>query len=284
MPRNGTFKKVVILAMVALLFLSVPRAALAIELEVGKSVERRLTVEGKDHDGFSFELKDGDKVEWYITLVTGDVLDIYLMTDTEHQKLDGGGPFIYFSQYSKGNTDFYEDQVEASGTYVGKLALVVMSQGKTNSSSTYDIEVTVTKAPGPTTVFDMICGLGIGICAVLLIGAIVVVAIVYYIWKRMAGAEEKRKGDVAKPGEKPEIRYIDSMMRPGFDIPITEEPKPKKKVTLPRKRRPAPPVKARGRSGTVSRPARARSKGRCPSCGERVDEDQGYCPSCGSDI
>lgn len=283
MVRVAGSRKVVLLVFVAVFVLPFLQTAMGSEHKVDNSVETRLTVEGKDHDDFTFELDDGNTVYWYITLVTGDVLDIYLMTDAEHQKLDGGGSFVYFSQYSKDNTDFYEDQVAGSGTYVGKLALVVMSQGKTNSSSTYDIEVKVKKAPGPTNLLDMLCGLGVGICAVLLIGVVVVIVIIYYIWRRMAGPTRETRADVPKRGEEPKVRYVDSMMRPGFDIPISKEPQPKKPAP-PRKKRHGPRTGPKGQVKAVTRPAKAVPRGRCPSCGERLDEGQGYCPSCGQDI
>jgi hypothetical protein len=129
----------------------------------------------------------------------------------------------------------------------------------------------------------MLCGLGVGICALLIIGAVVLVVLVYYIFKRFSGL--MNEGGTKE--DRPEAKGVDGMTRPGFNVAIgpsaeAARPRPKK-----RKGKARPTMRrAASQRRTPSRAVPARPKGaiKCPKCGETVDSGEGFCPSCGSDL
>jgi hypothetical protein len=253
----------------------------AADFHVSGKFQTRSTVEKKDFDGFLCELEQGDKMTWDVTLVSGDLLNVYLMSGSNYETLKNGTSLSYFSPYSKQRTDFFEGRLNATGSpYTGDLVLVVMTQGDDNSTSTYDVEVKITRSPQPQNLLDMICGLGPGICAVLVLGLVVVIFIIYYIFKKIGGPM------MGSPPTKDRSEFgsIDSMARPGFSVKIGPGAEPKK--AKPSRKR--TPPKTRGsvqsKAQPKARPQKVREKGRCPSCGERVDEGQGFCPSCGGDL
>ena len=203
------------------------------------------------------------------------------MAGEEYEKLKSGGSPIYFSQISKDNVDFDQNEIIGTANYLGEIVLVVETQGTENSSSTYDIEVKIKRVEGPTNFIDQICGLGAGICAILLIGGIVVVIVIYYIFRKFVPDERADRSD---EGGRSTARPMDGMLRPGFDVvtgPAAEPPKPKPSLKKGKGVKRSTP-----KTGTQrpSRPIRPKVPGRCPKCGERVDEDQGFCPSCGADL
>jgi hypothetical protein len=252
----------------------------AADYHVSGKFQTRSTVEKKDFDGFLCNLEQGDKIAWDVSLVSGDLVNVYLMSGSNYETLKNGTSLSYFSPYSKQKTDFFEGQLNATGSpYTGDLVLVVMTQGEDNSTSTYDVEVKVTKAPQPKNLMDMICGLGPGICAILVLGLVVVIVIIYYIFKKMG---EPMMGGPSK--DRSEFGSIDSMARPGFSVKIGPEAEPKK--IKPSKKRTPPRAKApvQPKAQPKARPQKFQEKGKCPSCGERVDEGQGFCPSCGADL
>jgi hypothetical protein len=257
--------------------------ATASDIKVDNKVLTRETVEKKDFDGYICNLSEGDRLEWTVTYVSGDDLNVHLMTGAEYDNLKQGRSSYYILNYSRDRTEFYEDGLNATGILLGRIVLVVLTQGEANSTSTYDIEVKVTVAKGPQNLLDMLCGLGVGICALLIIGAIVLVVMVYYIFKRFSCV----MSDGTTKEDRPEAKGIDGMMRPGFNVaigPAAEPAKPK-----PKKRKgKARPVhgKAVGQRISPSRTASAKPKGaiKCPGCGETVDAGEGFCPSCGSDL
>lgn len=249
--------------------------AAASDVEVDKHVQTQSTVQRKDFDGYICELGEGDKMEWTVSFVSGDALNVHLMPGSEYEKLKQGKNPVYFSQYSRDRTEFYSDGFNATGTLVGSIVLVVLTQGDVNSTSTYDIEIELTAAKGPQNVLDMLCGLGIGMCALLILGAVVLLFGIYYVFKRFSGAIEDRPDKE----ERPEAKGVDGMMRPGFNVvigPSAEPPKPKGKKGKPK------PSKGRTPARTV--PARPKGPIRCPGCGEKVDPAQGFCQSCGADL
>jgi len=273
-------------AILVLLFVGafVPLSS-ASDFEVDKSIQTRETVEKNDFDGFICDLKEGDKMSWYITLVSDDLLDIYVMAGEEYDKLKSGGSPIYFSQLSKDNVDFDQNEITGTANYLGQIVLVVETQGTENSSSVYDIEVKIKRTVGPTNFIDQICGLGAGICAILIIGGVVVVVVIYYIFRKFMPDE---RFDRSSEGPRSTARPMDGMLRPGFDVvtgPAAEPPKPKASSKKGKGiRRSAIKAVVRRPTVPISRPARPKTPGRCPKCGERADEDQGFCPSCGEDL
>ena len=253
----------------------------AADFPVSGKFQTRSTVEKKDFDGFLCELDQGDKLTWDVSLVSGDLLNVYLMSGSNYETLKNGTSLSYFSPYSKQRTDFFEGQLNATGSpYTGDLVIVVMTQGGDNSTSTYDVEVKVSKAPRPQNLLDMICGLGPGICAILVLGLVVVIVIIYYIFKKLGGP---MMGS-SSTKDRSEFGSIDSMARPGFSVKIGPEAEPKKAKPSRKRALPITRGSVRSKAQPKARPQRVREKGRCPSCGERVDEGQGFCPSCGGDL
>jgi hypothetical protein len=249
----------------------------AADFHVSGKFQTRSSIEKKDFDGFLCELDQGDKMTWDVTLVSGDLLNVYLMSGSNYETLKNGTTLSYFSPYSKQRTDFFEGQLNATGSpYTGDLVIVVMTQGGDNSTSTYDIEVKVSRAPQPQNLLDMICGLGPGICAILVLGLVVIVVIIFYIFKKLGGP---MMGS-SSTKDRSEFGSVDSMARPGFSVKIGPEAEPKK----PKPSRKRTPTRTRAPVQSKARPKRVQEKGRCPSCGERVDEGQGFCPSCGADL
>ena len=257
----------------------------ASDYNVNNQVQSRDTVEKKGFNGYICELNEGDQLNWTVTLVSGDPLNISVMSGNNYTILKQGKSPVFFSVYSRYKTDFYEDQIDATGLYIGEIVLVVTTQGLKNSTSTYDVDVRVNRAQGGQSPLDQLCGLGPGICAILVIGAIVIVVIIYYIFKRFSGImKEERPSDERHS----EAKSMDGMMRPGFNVAIgpSVEVKPAKARTKKGKgkARPKPDVKGSMRQKTPSIKAKSLRPGGCPSCGEPVDASQGYCPSCGADL
>jgi hypothetical protein len=253
----------------------------AADFPVSSKFHTRSTVDKKDFDGFHCKLEQGDKMSWDVSLVSGDLLNVYLMSGSNYETLKNGTSLSYFSPYSKQKTDFFEGQLNATGSpYTGNLVLVIMTQGEENSTSTYDVDVKITKAPTPQNLLDMICGLGPGICALLVLGLVVVIAIVYYIFKKVGGP---MMGNSSSK-DRSEFGSVDSMARPGFSVKIGPEAEPKRakptKKGKPTRTRAVVQPKAQPKT----RLQRARVPGKCPGCGESVDEGQGFCPSCGADL
>ena len=254
---------------------------LAADFLVSGKFQTRSTVEKKDFDGFLCSLKMGDKLSWDVSLVSGDLLNVYLMSGGNYETLKNGTSLSYFSPYSKQKTDFFEGQLNATGSpYTGDLVLVIMTQGADNSTSIYDVEVKVTKAPTPQNLLDMICGLGPGICAILVLGLVVVIAIVYYVFKKLGGP--MMGGSSSK--DRSEFGSVDSMARPGFSVKIGPEAEPKRAKPSKKGKPTGNMGKVQAKAQPKARPPRARVKGKCPSCGEPIDEGQGFCPSCGADL
>jgi len=281
---GGQLKKQLIpmLAFGAVMFLLVLDALAPLcsadDYPVSGKFQTRATVTNTSFDGFICTLDQGDTVSWDVTLVSGDLVNVYLMSGGDYDKLKAGTFPTYFSQYSQEKTDFFEGQLNATGSpYTGEIVLVVKTQGLSNSTSTFDVDVKVTTPPGQQNLFGMICGLGPGICAILVIGLVVVIVIIYYIFKKVGGP--MMEGTSTK--DKSEIGSVNSISRPGFSVKIGPEAEPKKK--------PAKKGRPSAKKGLVqAKPQpiakRSRVPGRCPSCGERVDEGQGFCPSCGADL
>ena len=253
----------------------------AADFPVSGKFQTTSTVEKKDFDGFLCKLEQGDKMSWDVSLVSGDLLNIYLMSGSNYETLKNGTSLNYFSPYSKQKTDFFEGQLNSTGSpYTGDIVLVIMTQGEDNSTSTYNVDVKVTKAPTPQNLLDMICGLGPGICAILILGLVVVIVVIYYIFRKVGGP---MMGSTS-PKDRSEFGSIDSMARPGFSVKIGPEAEPKR--AKPTKR--GKPTRTKGivqaKVQPKTRPQRVRVRGKCPSCGDRVDEGQGFCPSCGADL
>ena len=130
------------------------------DFQISGKFQTRATVENTSFDGFICTLDQGDSMSWDVTLVSGDLVNVYLMSGGDYDKLKAGTFPTYFSQYSMQKTDFFEGQLNATGSpYTGEIVLVVKTQGLSNSTSTFDIDVKVTKAPGQQNLRDMICGL-----------------------------------------------------------------------------------------------------------------------------
>gem|GEM_PF-5985821 len=266
--------------MVLLLMGSLAPVCMADDFPVSGKFQTRATVEKTGFDGFLCKLEQGDKMSWDVSLVSGDLLNIYVMSGSDYEKLKQGSFPTYFSQYSKEKTDFFEGLLNATGSpYTGDIVLVVKTQGQDNSTSIFDVDVKVTKAPTPQNLLDMICGLGPGICAILVIGFVVVIAIIYYIFTKVGGP---MMGS-SSTKDRSELGSVDSMARPGFSVKIGPEAEPKR-AKPPKKGKPTVTRRPVQTKVQPRRPQRVRVPGKCPSCGERVDEGQGFCPACGADL
>jgi len=264
---------------IVLLLMVVAMAPIAIasDVEVDNKVTTRSTVEKKDFDGYICNLNEGDLLEWTVTYVSGDDLNIYLMSGASYNNLKQGKQYDWYNQYSRTKTEFYEDGFNATGTLLGRFVLVVMTQGGANSTSTYDIDLKVTAVKGPQSLIDMLCGLGAGICALMLLGGIIVIVIIYYIFKKFSGVmgEEKKE-------DRPEAKGMDGMTRPGFNVAIG--PAAEAARAKPKKGKPKGKAVGRRRPPSKIAPKRPTGAVKCPKCSERVDPGEGFCPSCGSDL
>jgi hypothetical protein len=259
--------------------------SLASDYNVNNQVQSRNTVEKKGFDGYICELNQGDKLNWTVTLVSGDSLNISVMSGDEYTNLKQGKSPTFFGLYSRYRTDFYEDQIDAAGLYVGEIVLVVTTQGLKNSTSTYDVDVRINKAQGGQGPWEQLCGLGPGICAILIVGAIVVVVIIYYIFKRFSGIMKEERPSDERPSE---AKSMGGMMRPGFNVAIGPSVEVKKTKARTKRGKVKPRSKSEVKELMMQKrpPVKAKSlrPGGCPSCGEPVDASQGYCPSCGADL
>lgn len=263
--------------------------AMATDFKVKERIKTRESVDQGDVDGYMFTLEDGDKVTWRVDLVSGEVLDIHLMNEEQYQKIrEGATSFMYFDTYSGEDTSYFERTLEAEGSrLVGDLVLAVFTQGTENATSTYDIEIKVTREPDPLGLLDQICAFGTATCVAIVVVIVIIVAIIFVI-ARKTRKDPKDVGDTGGG-----IKYSDSMMRPGFDIPtgpVVEEPGPKRK----RKRKKKISKKISKKKGKKKRKKKAlapravevveETRVECPECGEEVGGDLGHCPSCGTEF
>jgi hypothetical protein len=278
---QGSRKLLLVMAVTLLLLGAVPVLASATDFKIkaGSKVEKRETVERGEVDGFLVKLEEGDKVTWTVNHVAGEDLDVLFMPMENYEQLKSGqGTPWHYQEYSMERTDYIEKSLKAESPYLGEFAIVIKTQDVENATSTYDIGAKLEKAPGPVGLFDQLCSLGTPMCLGLVAAGVVIVLILFFVIRKVTG---EKTTDSSTKGE---VRYVDTMMRPGFDIPVMPEPEPKKRRKKAkkkgRKKRKRPPrvevVEAEVVETEVSR--------ECPQCGEPVDEGADFCPSCGSNI
>ena len=252
------------------------------EYKVSDKIEKQESVDEDTYDAYLFKLDENDKAIWLVNVAEGDHIDVYYMDKDEYNKLKygiGGTP-MYYSAFSELDTDSASGSFKATtSSEIGEYAIVVVTHEEHNVSATYDINLKIERAPPPEGLLDMLCGLGLLICAGLIVVVIVIVLVIYYIYKRLKG--DKRAEDNE---EKSEVTYVDSMMRPGFDIgpTITQPPPPKKKKReKKKKKKKAKKGKKKKKKKKKEKAAVAEALISCPECGTEMSADLNSCPSCG---
>lgn len=284
-----------VLALVALVLVvsCLPPMAMASDLKVkaGSGIDRRETVDRGEVDGYHFKLEEGDKVAWTVNHVSGQAMDILFMPKDNYDQLASGqGTPWYYQELSKERTEYIDVELKAKSPYIGEFAVVVRTLDVENATTTYDIDVKHTKAPEPQGLLDQLCGLGTGTCIGLVVVSVVVLMIALYMFRRTAGEGAKKEVDRGR------VSYVDTMMRPGFDIPVMPEPEPEQRPRRKRGRKRKGGKATRKKGGKkVRRPREGPSGGvvepevmevvaipECPHCGEALEEGSDFCPSCGS--
>lgn len=277
---QGPKKLLLVMTILFLLLSTLPALASATDFKVkaGSKVDKRETVDRNELDGYLVKLEEGDKVTWRVNHVAGENLDILFMPKDNYDQLASGqGTPWHYQEYSKENTDFIERSLKAESPYLGELVIVVRTQDIVNATSTYDVEAKLEKAPGPVGLLDQLCSLGTPLCLGLVAAAVVMVLILFFIIRKVSG---DRPSDSSSKGE---VRYVDTMMRPGFDIPVMPEPEPKrrkKKKKKAKKKKRRPPREEVLEVEVVE----AGTVHECPHCGEAMEEGADFCPSCGSGV
>ena len=253
--------------------------ALADDHRVEDKVETREEVEDEEYDGYAFTLEEGDEVKWSVNVVTGDDVDVFFMASIEYAKLKTGlGSPTYFSYYSDINVDYAEQSLRADdASWVGDFVVVVMTHKDTNASAQYDVFVKVDRSPPPQGLLDRLCGLGSTTCMIIFVVVVVVLLVLYWAYSKYSSGKA--------PGEKTDVKYVDSMMRPGFDIPIG----PTAEETRPKRRKRKGPKRKKGKKGKKKKkkkkaPTVEELVVECPECGTHVADGEDSCPSCGAEF
>jgi hypothetical protein len=254
----------------------------AAEIRVSDKIQTRKTIDEDGLDAFTFKLDDGDKAVWLVNVVEGDNIDVYLMEDEEYAKLKygTGGTPMYLSSFSELDTDSASSSFKADvSSEIGDYVIIVVTHEEDNATATYDIDLKIERAPPPQGLLDRLCALGTLTCVVLLVIVIVVVLIVLAAYRRSKRGEEKG------PEQKSEVTYVDSMMRPGFDIPvgpsIPPPPKKKKKKKGKKKKRKKKKKKKKKKAAEPEPVVVEEAFIDCPECGAEISAELESCPSCG---
>jgi len=257
---------------------------LAEDHRVDDKVETREEVDDGEFDGYAFTLEEGDEVKWTVNVVSGDDVDVFFMDSIEYAKLKTGlGTPVYFSFYSDINVDYAEQTLRANdASWVGDFVVVVETHKETNASALYDVLVKVDRSPPPQGLLDRLCGLGTTSCMIIFVVVVVVFLVLYWAYRKYSSDKV--------PGEKTDVKYVDSMMRPGFDIPIgpaAEETRPKKrkrKKKRSKKKRRTGPKKGKKKKKRKKAPVVEEVVVECPECGTDVVDGKETCPACGAEF